>query len=119
MEPEDSGSTTVALQVKRVSFLDDSVKLKVLSRELSKSSKDAIDVLVEMLGSPDMRLRFQAATKLLEFDIDVKKAISSDQIQRVIAEIKLNGAGGSKSLELEDNKPKRPLVDFGTIRQIS
>jgi hypothetical protein len=31
--------------------------------------------------SQDTRLRFQAATKLLEFDIDVE-AISSDQIQR-------------------------------------
>jgi hypothetical protein len=119
MEPENSGSTTVALKVKSVSFLDDSVKLGTLSRELSKSSKDAINVLVAMLESQDMRLRFQAATKLLEFDIDVKKAISSDQIQRVIAEIKLNGASGSKTLTLDDDKAKRPLVDFGTIRSIS
>lgn len=117
MEPENSGSTSVALQVKRRSFLDDEIQLKVLSRELSKASKDAINVLVDMLKSTDSRVRMQAAIKLLEFDIDVKKAISSDQIQRVIAEIKIGG--GSKTVELEDGSKKKPIVNFTEIRSIT
>ena len=70
MEPDNNGSTVVALQIKKLSFLDEEIQLKKLSKELSKSSKDAIDVLVTMLKSPDDRLRMQAAIKLLEFDID-------------------------------------------------
>lgn len=118
MEPENSGSVTVALQVKKNTFLDTEIDLKRLSRELSKASKDAVEVLVKMLESKDVRLQMQAAIKLLEFDIDVKKAIAQDQIQRVIAEIKLSG-GGSKTLELADGDKKKPIVDFGTIRSIS
>ena len=117
MEPENIGSTTVALQIKKRTFLDDEIQLKALSTNLSKSSKDAVAVLVEMLKSPDLRLRMQAAVKLLEFDIDVKKAISTDQIQRVIAEIKVGG--GNKMLELEDANKKKPVVDFSTIRSVS
>ena len=119
MEPENNGSITVALQVKKLTFLEEEVQLKKLSRELSKSSKDAIDVLVLMLQNKDDRIKMQAAIKLLEFDIDVKKAISSDQIQRVIAEIRLNGSSGSKTLELESEKAKRPIVDFSRIREIT
>ena len=116
MTPENSGSVVVALQVKKNTFLDEEVQLKALSRELGKASKDAVAVLVKMLQSPDARLQMQAAVKLLEFDIDVKKSMSSDQIQRVIAEIKLGG--GSKTLEIEDAAKKRPIVNFSEIRSI-
>ena len=117
MEPENSGSVTVALQIKKRTFLDDEIQLKALSRELGKASKDAVAVLVKMLNSPDTRLQMQAAIKLLEFDIDVKRSISTDQIQRIIAEIKVGG--GTKTLELEDAGKKKPMVDFATIRSIT
>lgn len=117
MEPENSGSV-VTLQVKKQTFLTDELQLKKLSKDLSKASKDAIDVLVEMLKSTDTRLKMQAAIKLLEFDIDVKKSISSDQLQRMIAEIKVNGNSGSKELEIEDARKNRPVVDFSSIRTL-
>jgi plasmid stability protein len=119
MEPDDKGSVVVALQVKKHSFLDDEVQLKKLSRELSKASKDAIDVLVEMLQSEDKRMKMQAAIKLLELDVEVKKTISQDQLQRLIAEVKLSGTG-SKTLEIEDGSERknRPIVDFSNIRSI-
>lgn len=117
MEPENSGSVTVALQIKKRTFLDDEIQLKALSRELGKASKDAVAVLVKMLNSPDTRLQMQAAIKLLEFDIEVKKSVASDQIQRIIAEIKVGG--GTKTLELEDAGNKKPIVDFATIRSIT
>lgn len=118
MEPENSGSTVVALQIKKHTFMDDEIQLKKLSRELSKSSKEAIDVLVEMLQGDDKRLKMQAAIKLLEFEVSVKQAISSDQMQRLVAEIKLSGGSGSKTLELEDSVRNRPVVDFANIRSI-
>lgn len=117
MEPENSGSVTVALQIKKRTFLDDEIQLKALSRELGKASKDAVAVLVKMLNSPDTRLQMQAAIKLLEFDIDVKRSISTDQIQRIIAEIKVGG--GTKTLELEDAGSKKPIVNFSEIRSIT
>ena len=116
MEPENSGSVVVALQIKKSTFLDTEIDLKKLDKELSKVSKDAVDVLTEMLKHTDVRIRMQAATKLLELGLEVKKTISSDQIQRVIAEIKLGG--GSKTLEIEDAAKKRPIVNFSEIRSI-
>lgn len=119
MEQENS-SVVVALQVKKVSFLDEEVQLKKIGRELSKTTKDAIDVLVEMLKHTDSRLRMQAATKLLELDIDVKKSISQDSMQRMIAEIRFNGSAGTKRLELEgeEGRSMRPVVNFSEIRSI-
>lgn len=118
MEPENSGSTVVALQIKKHTFLDDEIQLKKLSRELSKSSKEAIDVLVEMLQGDDKRLKMQAAIKLLEFEVEVKKVVSQDQMQRMIAEIKLNSGSGSKTLELEGSVRNRPVVNFSEIRSL-
>ena len=118
MEPDKVGSVVVALQVKKLTFLDEEILLKKLSKEFSKSSKDAIEVLVKMLSSPDDKMRMQAAIRLLEFDVDIKRAISQEQMQRMIAEIKING-GGSKTLELEAASVKsRPVVDFSNIRNI-
>lgn len=117
MEPENSGSVVVALQVKRNTFLANEIDLKKVDRELSKVSKEAVDVLSDMLKHTDVRIRMQAAIKLLELGIDVKRTISSDQMQRIIAEIKLNGPG-NKTLELEDSAKSRPIVDFSNIRSI-
>lgn len=120
METGNSGSltVTVALQEQKRTFLTDELQLKRLSRDLSKASKDAVDVLIEMLKSQDVKIKMQAAVKLLEFDIDVKKTLASDQMQRMIAEIKLNNAGGNKTLELEEDRKSRPVVDFTTIQSI-
>lgn len=117
MEPENNGSVVVALQIKKRTFLDTEIDLKKLDKELSKASKEAVDVLTEMLKNADVRIRMQAATKLLELGLEVKKTISSDQMQRIIADIKLNGAS-SKTLEIEDSAKNRPIVNFSEIRSI-
>jgi HEAT repeat protein len=118
---ENKGSVTVTavMQPDSQSFLKDELQLKKLSKELSKATKEAIEVLVKLLESTDEKVRMQAATKLLEFDIDVKKALSTDQMQRLIAEIKLNG-GGTKKLELDDESggKQKVVVDFSNIRSI-
>lgn len=112
----NSMTITTVVQEKTDSFLDDEVQLKKLAKELSKASKEAIDVLLKLLESKDERVRMQAAMKLIEYDIDVKKAISADQMQRLIAEIKLNrGVTSTKQLVATEEK-KRPVVDFDRIR---
>ena len=118
MEPTNSGPLVVALQVKKPSFLDDEVQLKKLSRHLSRSSSDAVDVLVKLLENADDKIKMQAAVKLLEFDLETKKSIAADQLQRMIADIKIGNSGRSKELELEDDRRSRPVVDFTSIREL-
>lgn len=125
MSTEKTGSTSLVVVTKEEnpSFLTDQLQLKKLSKELTKATKEAIDILIKLLESSDEKVRLQAASKLLEFDIDVKKAISQDQMQRLIAEIKLNKGPSAKLIPLVDpdteGKQKlKPLVDFSSLREV-
>lgn len=116
----DAGSTVnlvVATQPEEHSFLTKTVDLKRVAKELTKASSTAVEVLLKLLESKDERVRMQAATKLLEFQITVAKEISHDQMQRLIAEIKLNGGSTKKLIAAQEGGKKRPVVDFQTIRQ--
>jgi HEAT repeat protein len=116
----NQGSTVplvVETQLEPVSFLDDKIDLKKLARDISKATSKAVEVLLELLDSKDERVKLQAATKLVEFHVQVQKEISSDQLQRLIAEIKV--AQSSRKLVDANNPDKqRPVVDFSTIRKI-
>jgi hypothetical protein len=121
MTTDNSGSViiTAVMQEQNTSFLQDEVQLKKLAREITKATKPAIEVLLRLMEkSTDEKIQMQCAIKLLEFDIDIKKAISQDQMQRLIAEIKLNrGVATTKMLQAdEDNGKPKPIVDFSTIR---
>lgn len=101
------------------SFLDDKIDLKKLAREISKATSKAVEVLLTLLDSKDERVRLSAATKLVEFQVQVAKEISHDQMQRLIAEIKLVRQGKQTKLIDAGNKGgNRPIVDFSTIREI-
>lgn len=116
----NQGSTVplvVETQLEPVSFLDDKIDLKKLARDISKATSKAVEVLLGLLDSKDERVKLQAATKLVEFHVQVQKEISSDQLQRLIAEIKV--AQSSRKLVDANNPDKqRPVVDFSTIRKI-
>ena len=118
----ENGSSTVSLVVETQpelpSFLDDKIDLKKLAREISKATSAAVDVLVKLLESKDEKVRLTAATKLVEMQVAVAKEISADQMQRLIAEIKLVRAPTKKLIDAKDDTNK-PLVDFGQIRQIN
>jgi hypothetical protein len=114
MTQETSGMTVTAV-MQNPSFLDDKIDLTKLSKKLSKISDEVIDTLIALLQSKDERTRMTVAIKLLELDIDVKKVISQDQMQRLIAEIKLNRSGGPKQIPVH-GEDSRPLVDFSTVR---
>jgi hypothetical protein len=111
-------TTEVMVPAESPSFLVSSLDLKPVLKRLSAQSKAAIDVLVKLLESKDERTRMSAATKLLDFQVQIAKEINADQMQRLIAQVKLGSDAGGKSplLVPED---KRPLVDFTTIREIS
>lgn len=119
---EKQGSTVLVVETKPdiPSFLDDKVNLKKLAQTISTASSKAVAVLLTLLDSKDERVRLQAATKLVEFQIQVAKEISSDQMQRLIAEIKLVRAPTKKLVGVDDpDSPRKPIVDFSTIRQIN
>lgn len=119
---ENNGSTVnlvVETQPELPSFLDDKLDLKRLARDITRHSSAAVDALVALLGSKDEKIRLSAATKLVEFQVQIAKEISADQMQRLIAEIKLVRAPKQKLVEADSPGQNRPLVDFGTIRQIS
>jgi HEAT repeat protein len=114
-------TVTAVVKEQTTSFLSDELQLKALAKALSKLNKETINVLEDLLKSKDERVRMQVAFKLLDLEVDVKKVISQDQMQRLIAEIKLNQASTTKQLtaEQEDKNKNRPIVDFTTIRTIS
>lgn len=117
----DSQPTVLVMQPDATNFLDSPVDLKKLLRAVSKESAKAIDVLVKLLESKDEKTRLTAATKLLDFQVQVADKISTDQMNRLIAQVKMRAMGGPQKLvPLEDggDKPQKPLVDFGTVREI-
>lgn len=122
MTTQENGSVTATVvTTKEQSFLDDKLKLDKLLRELGKASKKAVDALESALSSQDEKIRVAAADKLLAFYVATAKEVNNDQIQRLIAELKLNGGRGKRLVELpngETGGPKRPLVDFTTIREV-
>ena len=119
MSNHDSSTTSVVvvMQEEAQSFLTNSVDLKKLHTDIKRHSKAAIDALVSMLDSTDPKIKLTAATKLLEFQVSVAKELSSDQMQRLIAEVKLVKSPKSNLVPVEDQKA-RPLVDFTTIRSV-
>jgi len=111
-----STSVMVELQQEVPSFLTQSIDLKRLLRDVSKQARPALDALIGLLASKDEKIRLTAAKTLLELQVSVAKEINTDQMQRLIAEVKLTGA--SKRLVPIGEDDNRPLVDFTTIREI-
>lgn len=99
-----------------ISFTQDEIKLKKLLKALDKASVEAVDVLLKCMHSEDEKIRLTAATKLLDFHIDVTEKINADKIQRMVAEIKLVKNTNGKLVE--DNTQQRPVLDFTRIQDV-
>lgn len=111
-------SVVVTYQPEVQSFLTDKVQLDKLLKELVRYGKSAVKVLVDIVEDPkaDAKLKLTAATKLLEFQVQVAKEISSDQLQRLIAEIKYANGPRRSLVPLEDDTG--PVLDFTNIREV-
>lgn len=124
MSTEEFGSQkslVVVTQEENPSFLQSEIQLKTLLRQITGASKQAIKVLLECLKSNDEKVRLQAATKILEYQVQVADKVNQDQLQRLIAEIKFNRGPQGKLVPLEDgDKPARvrPVVDFNKIQDV-
>lgn len=115
---EQTGSTSIVveLQPEVQSFLTTGIDLKRLLKDVAKTSKDAVQALVTLLASKDEKIVLTAAKALLELHVNVADKINADQLQRLIAEVKLNPSGTRKLTAVDDD---RPLVDFSTIREVT
>lgn len=120
-QTDSTGSVAVVLQEENPSFIVGGLDLKKLLRDLSRHSKDAIDKIVALMASKDEKVALAAAKTLLEMQTQVAKDMNTDQLQRLIAQVKLNLGGGKRLIPVkgEDEEDSgKPVVDFTTIRQV-
>lgn len=110
----------VAVKETNPSFIRRKGELSQLLKSLTRVSEDAVSVLIDAMtdSSVDKKTKISCAEKLLDFQISVAKEVNSDNMQRLIAEIKLNKQPMGSSLEaIEAEKNSRPVIDFTTIRE--
>ena len=100
----------------QTSFADGEVDLKKLYKELTKKQKAAVDALEKLLTREgvDDKIVLGAAKSLIELAADVENKINTDQLNRLIASVKLGNGNQGRLVE----EKQRPLVDFTTIREI-
>ncbi len=81
-----------------------------LLKILSKSTQEAVDALEKLLKSQDEKIVLGAAKAVIELQRDLANDINTDDLQRLIANVKY---GGPKELEEDDT----PSIDFSNIQQ--
>ena len=104
--------STTNLVVESTSFLTSNLDLRPVQKTLKGVSKQAIAVLEMQLNSSDEKIAQTAATKLLDYYIQVSKDLNTDQIQRLIADIKYN-----QQKRLVPEGEGIPTIDFSNIQQ--
>jgi hypothetical protein len=110
------------LEEQSKSFLHSDLEMKELKKvlkELGKQAKPAIEQLAKLMLSEDESISFKATSKLLEMQVELSKVISNDQLQRLIAEIKLNNQNRQLAqLGSDEGKSLFPVVDFTKVHPI-
>jgi hypothetical protein len=111
------------VKVKSASFLRNKGELSALLKSLSRVSEEAVAILVAAMSATegvDQKTRIACAEKLIDFQISCAKQVNDDNMQRMIAEIKLNKQpldGNLTTIEYEERN-NRPIVDFSNIQEI-
>ena len=105
---------TISYVEEKPSFVKKSHELDKLLKKLSKESDGAVDFLREMMEDKtiDTKYRIDCASKIIAFQMETAKDINTENIQRLVAEIKMKGP----TQLVPQNKT--PLVDFNTIRVV-
>lgn len=113
-----TGSVQVVVTEER-NFLAGTLDLKALGRQLKGLSKKALDKIEALLENPDPKMQLAAAQFLINMQIQVTKDMNTDQLQRLIAQVKL-GSGRRELIPVnpEDEEDKPPQLDFSTIRAV-
>lgn len=130
MSKDKNGSPLVVVtQEEDLNFREEKIKLRKLQIKLEKLSDSVIATLEKCLESPDEKLRFQAAKALMEFQVSVAEKINTDQLQRMIAQVKFSrnsqkqlvNAKSDDSDEDDDDEPKKTVatINFTEIQDIT
>jgi len=98
------------------SFIRRTGELTKTQKRLSKLSESMIDFLLSKVEDEgvDLKLRMQYADKLLSYHVDVSKLVNQDNLQRMVAEIKIAGKL-PLSGDASGNKTTQPVIDFDNI----
>lgn len=107
-----SGTGIEVAPVGKVSFIREEHELSKLSKSVRKLNTKALAVLEDSLSDEDPKIRMEAAKTLLKMDIDISKIINEDAMNRIIAELKVNG----EVKEVKSNNT--PLIDFNNIQDV-
>ena len=117
-----SVSVNVITQEANPSFLTDSIQLKKLLKDLNKASTKALETLITVMDTTkDEKLKAQCAKDILQMTVQTNKEVNTDQMQRLIAEIKLCRNPQNRTIQLEDadsEKTAPPIVNFGVIKVV-
>lgn len=110
------------LTVKEVglpSFVRKKHDLDKLSKKLAKEVEAAVDALINILETTkDEKVRLAAAKSLIEYNIDVSDKINKDEMQRLIAEVRLNPTGAAGRLEADSSGISRAVINFNEIQDV-
>jgi len=107
-----SGTGIEVAPAGKVSFIREEHELSKLSKNIRKLNTKALAVLEDSLSDEDPKIRMEAAKTLLKMDIDISKIINEDAMNRIIAELKVNG----EVKEIKSNNT--PLIDFNNIQDV-
>lgn len=107
-----SGTGIEVAPAGKVSFIREEHELSKLNKSVRKLNTKALAVLEDSLSDEDPKIRMEAAKTLLKMDIDISKIINEDAMNRIIAELKVNG----EVKEVKSNNT--PLIDFNNIQDV-
>lgn len=120
-----STEITVITKEELPSFIKKKHELQKVLDSISKGSSAAVKLLLDTITDEkvDIKLRVQCAKDLLTFHTSIADQISKDQMNRLIAEIKIANKGVTPSLTVggkddDEDDSTTPVLDFTTIREV-
>lgn len=95
-------------------------ELDDLLKQLNKVTPEAVELLVSTMNNEKvpMKERVKCADKLLGYKITVSEAINKDELNRTIAEIKVNGLRRPLVPDGSAGRPSAPRLDMNNIQEV-
>jgi hypothetical protein len=101
-------------------FIKKKHELAGVLKRISEGSKKAVALLIDTVENDavDLKLRVECAKSLITFETSITEQISKDNMNRLIAEIKLQPGGANPQLTTEEDETY-PVLDFHNVREVS
>lgn len=95
-----------------ISFIRKSGELSKLLRRSDRVAVDALKFLEDTMNDEkaDLKLRVACAKEIVGINIDTAKIVNQDNLQRMVAQLKLNPGQGNLV-----EKDSTPVLDFDTV----